>query len=196
MLSYIVRRLGYMVVVLFLVSVVCFYIINLPPGSYIETFATQLDAAGSPATQAQLDYLTIRYGLDQPLHVQYLNWIVPLVTQGDYGYSFEWQQPVWTLLADRLWLTIAVSIVSMPMRRAARGAAIGLQPLENLLRVMEHRGARIHRQRLAGGDPRIVPALPLGVADHRHMIGEDAAETGIDEPSGALMVFRGIRLAL
>lgn len=55
----------------------------------------------------------MRYGLDQPLHLQYWNWIVPLVTQGDFGYSFEWQQPVWTLVADRLWLTIIVSIVSM-----------------------------------------------------------------------------------
>ncbi|AKR55890.1 ABC transporter permease [Devosia sp. H5989] len=113
MLAYIVRRLGYMVVVLFLISVVCFYIINLPPGSFIETFATQLEAAGAPASQAQLDYLTHRYGLDQPLYIQYWNWIVPLVTSGDFGYSFEWQQPVWNLLSDRLWLTIIVSLVSM-----------------------------------------------------------------------------------
>ena len=113
MLSYIVRRIAYMLVILFLVSVVCFYIINLPPGSFIETYATQLEAAGSPATQAQLDYLTVRYGLDQPLFVQYWSWIVPLVTQGDWGYSFEWQQPVWTLVADRLWLTIIVSVISL-----------------------------------------------------------------------------------
>ena len=113
MLSYILRRLAYMVLILFLVSVVCFYIINLPPGSFIETYATQLEAAGSPATQAQLDYLTLRYGLDQPLYIQYLNWIVPLVTRGDYGYSFEWQQPVWALVSDRLWLTVIVSLVSM-----------------------------------------------------------------------------------
>jgi peptide/nickel transport system permease protein len=74
MLSYIAHRLAYMIVILVLISIVCFYIINLPPGSFIETFATQLEAAGSPASQAQLDYLTLRYGLDQPLHVQYWNW--------------------------------------------------------------------------------------------------------------------------
>lgn len=113
MLSYIVRRLGYMVIILVLISIVCFYIINLPPGSFIETFATQLEASGSPASQAQLDYLTVRYGLDQPLYLQYWSWIVPLVTQGDFGFSFEWQQPVWNLLAERLWLTIIVSVISM-----------------------------------------------------------------------------------
>ena len=113
MLGYILRRLAYMVVTLVLVSIVCFYLINLPPGSFIETFATQLEAAGSPASAAQLQYLTVRYGLDQPLFVQYLNWVVPLVTHGDFGYSFEWQQPVWVLVSERLWLTIVVSLVSI-----------------------------------------------------------------------------------
>jgi peptide/nickel transport system permease protein len=113
MLGYILRRLAYMVVTLVLVSIVCFYLINLPPGSFIETFATQLEAAGSPASAAQLQYLTVRYGLDQPLFVQYLNWIVPLVTHGDFGYSFEWQQPVWMLVSERLWLTMVVSFVSI-----------------------------------------------------------------------------------
>ena len=50
-----------------LVSVVSFYIINLPPGSWVETYAIQLDSAGSPASAAQLAYITERYGLDRPL---------------------------------------------------------------------------------------------------------------------------------
>lgn len=113
MLTYILQRLAYMVLILILVSMFCFLIINLPPGSFIETFASQLEEAGSPATAAQLDYLRERYGLNQPIYVQYWNWIVPLVTQGDYGYSFEWQQPVWNLVAERLWLTIVFSLISM-----------------------------------------------------------------------------------
>jgi peptide/nickel transport system permease protein len=113
MAGYIIKRLIYMVITLVLVSIVSFVIINLPPGSFIETYATQLEASGSPATAAQLQFLTERYGLDQPLWRQYLNWIVPLVTQGDYGYSFEWQLPVWTLISERLLLTIVVSLVAM-----------------------------------------------------------------------------------
>jgi peptide/nickel transport system permease protein len=96
-----------------LVSLVAFVIINLPPGSFIETYATQLEASGSPATAAQLAFLTERYGLDQPLWRQYLNWIVPLVTRGDFGYSFEWQQPVWDLISERLLLTVIVSLVAI-----------------------------------------------------------------------------------
>jgi len=54
-----------------------------------------------------------RYGLDQPLHIQYLRWIGPLLTEGDFGYSFEWRQPVWPLIADRLLLTVVVSLASL-----------------------------------------------------------------------------------
>ncbi len=111
--TYIAKRLVYVAIVLGLVSIVVFYIINLPPGSWIENYAAQLDASGSPADTSELDFLTTRYGLDQPLLRQYVNWIVPMVTRGDFGFSFEWQQPVWPLIADRLLLTVVVSLVSL-----------------------------------------------------------------------------------
>lgn len=113
MVGYIVRRLIYMGIVLALISVVSFYIINLPPGSWVETYAAQLDSAGNPASAAQLDYIRQRYGLDLPLHEQYWRWIVPVLTRLDFGFSFEWQQPVSTLIADRLLLTIVVSLTSL-----------------------------------------------------------------------------------
>jgi peptide/nickel transport system permease protein len=113
MASYLARRLVYMVVVLALVSVVSFYIINLPPGSWVETYAIQLDSAGSPASAAQLAYITERYGLDRPLFEQYERWIVPILSSGDFGFSFEWQQPVSALIGDRLLLTIVVSLASL-----------------------------------------------------------------------------------
>ena len=67
-------------------------------------------------------------------------------------------------------------------RGAAVGESIRLHPLEDLLRVMQHRRRRIDRQRRARGDPRVVPALGVAIADHRHVIGEDAPESGIDQP--------------
>ena len=113
MTGYIVRRLVYMFLVLALVSVVVFAIVNLPPGSWIENYAMQLASSGTLPDQSELDFLQHRYGLDQPLLEQYVHWIIPLVTQGDFGFSFEWQQPVWTLIADRLLLTIIVSLASL-----------------------------------------------------------------------------------
>ncbi|MBZ0296761.1 MAG: ABC transporter permease [Anaerolineae bacterium] len=111
--SYFLRRLGYMVIVLWLVSVLSFFIINLPPGSWIQNYAAQLEADGGVADQAELDFLRSRYGLDQPLYEQYIRWIVPLVTKGDFGQSFEWRQPVWPLIEERLFLTMVISITSI-----------------------------------------------------------------------------------
>lgn len=113
MTGYIVRRFFYMAIVLVLISIVSFYIINLPPGSWIETYAAQLDSAGNPASAAQLDYIRQRYGLDLPLHEQYLRWVLPIITNLDFGFSFEWQQPVSSLIADRLLLTVVVSLASL-----------------------------------------------------------------------------------
>lgn len=113
MIGYIARRLLYMLLTLWLVSVFSFVIIMLPPGSFIETYAMQLEAAGSPASEAQLAFLRERFGLDQPLYVRYVNWFVPLITRGDFGFSFEWQQPVWSLISERLWLTIVISLVAV-----------------------------------------------------------------------------------
>lgn len=111
--GYFLRRLLYMVIVIWLVSILSFYIINLPPGSWISNYALQLEEEGNPADQAELEFLTTRYGLDQPLHVQYVRWIVPMVTEGDFGQSFEWRQPVWSLIEERLFLTMVISICSI-----------------------------------------------------------------------------------
>jgi len=53
-----------------------------------------------------------QYGLDQPMHVQYYKWITGIF-QGNLGYSFEWNQPVRTLIGERLFLTVIVSIASL-----------------------------------------------------------------------------------
>ena len=113
MANYFIRRLLYMVIVLCLVSILSFYIINLPPGSWIENYSLELESSGDIVDQAELDFLRNRYGLDRPLHEQYVRWIVPLVTEGDFGQSFEWGQPVWPLIEERLFLTMTVSIASI-----------------------------------------------------------------------------------
>jgi len=111
--KYIAQRVVYVMIVLGLVSISVFFIINLPPGSWVENYVLELEAAGNPADRSEVEFLTQRYGLNDPLLVQYTRWIVPLVTAGDFGYSFEWRQPVWTLIADRLLLTVVVSVASL-----------------------------------------------------------------------------------
>ena len=113
MINYFIKRLIYMVIVLLLVSIASFYIVNLPPGSWIESYAIELDNSGEMVDEAELLYLTERYGLDQPIHIQYIKWIVPILFEGDFGQSFEWQKPVWSLIKERLLLTMIISFTSL-----------------------------------------------------------------------------------
>ena len=70
---------------------------------------------------------------------------------------------------------------------AAVVALVGLQALEDFLRVVQHGGGRIEREIRPRLDARAVPALGLIVTDDGHVIGENPAETGVDEPGGAIL---------
>ncbi|HEY8458485.1 MAG TPA: ABC transporter permease [Actinopolymorphaceae bacterium] len=113
MLSYIMRRLLLMVPVLFFISVVSFIIIQLPPGDYLTTLVSQLQAQGDTVDQAQLEQLTRRYGLDDPIFVQYLKWMSQILFHADFGQSFAWNKPVTELLADRLPLTVVLAVTTL-----------------------------------------------------------------------------------
>lgn len=112
MLSYIARRIFYMIVILFALSIVAFIIIQLPPGDYLSTLLANLEARGIHVDEKQFRALERRYGLDLPLYGQYLKWIGNML-KGDFGRSFSYNMQVSTLFAERLPLTITVSIFSL-----------------------------------------------------------------------------------
>ena len=113
MLTYVLRRLALMVPTVFVISVLAFVIIQLPPGSFAETYAATLDRTGDQVDSALLESLRRRYGLDQPMHMQYLIWMQGIVTRGDFGRSFEWNRPVSTLIWERLALTFVISLSAL-----------------------------------------------------------------------------------
>jgi peptide/nickel transport system permease protein len=111
MLIYIARRLLLMIPTLAIISMISFWIINLPPGNYVDSFMAQMAGQGQIPdfdTRQQLEQL---YGVNQPLYVQYWKWITRALT-GDFGQSFEWRRPVSDLIGDRLGRTIAISLAS------------------------------------------------------------------------------------
>jgi peptide/nickel transport system permease protein len=112
-LTYVLRRLALMVPTVFVISVLAFVIIQLPPGSFAETYAATLDRTGDQVDSALLESLRRRYGLDQPMHMQYLIWMQGIVTRGDFGRSFEWNRPVSTLIWERLALTFVISLSAL-----------------------------------------------------------------------------------
>jgi peptide/nickel transport system permease protein len=113
MLSYILRRLGYMVVTLFAISVMTFIIIQLPPGDYVTALVTDLSAQGVDLNATAMAALRARYGLNDPGYVHYFKWIGNILLHGDFGYSLEWHRPVADLLWDRLGLTFLLALTTL-----------------------------------------------------------------------------------
>lgn len=112
MLAFILRRLLAMIPLLFIVSVITFFIIQLPPGDFFDTMQAEIAQQGSSQDAQTFQVLRERYGLDQPLHVQYLRWIQGW-PEGDFGWSLAWNSPVWPLVRDRLAYTVLLGTFSL-----------------------------------------------------------------------------------
>jgi peptide/nickel transport system permease protein len=113
MRSYILRRILAMIPTLFLASIVAFVIIQLPPGDFATAYVSGLAANGDIVSQEALESLRQDYGLNEPVVVQYFKWMNGILTRGDYGISFEHREPVSSLIWDRIWLTMWLSLVSV-----------------------------------------------------------------------------------
>jgi peptide/nickel transport system permease protein len=112
MLAYIINRLLRMIPQVFIISVLAFVIIQLPPGDYLTEHLNALRATGVTIDEQEIVRLTKMYGLDQPLHVQYLKWIGNIITELDFGYSFQFAQPVNDILMSRLGTTFFIALLS------------------------------------------------------------------------------------
>lgn len=104
MLSYIARRLAVSIVTLLGVSLIAFSLVQLLPGDPARTIA------GLLASPEEVERVRVRMGLDQPLPVQYGQFIGNVV-QGDLGISARTRRPVSTELAVRLPKTIELAAV-------------------------------------------------------------------------------------
>ncbi|MEQ8671879.1 MAG: ABC transporter permease [Aggregatilineales bacterium] len=114
MLKYIAKRSVYMLFTVWIISILSFIIIQLPPGDYVTRLIGQLSAqTGGNMSAEYAEQLRLQYGLDQPMIVQYFKWIEGVVTQGDFGYSFLYQRDAGEIIMERLPLTMAISLGSV-----------------------------------------------------------------------------------
>ena len=109
MLRFILQRLILLPVLLFLFSVVVFILIQAPPGDFLDSYIATLASSGSSVDEAQIVALKQQFGLDQPIHVQYLRWMENIL-RGDLGLSLEYQRPNNELIGERLVLTIILAL--------------------------------------------------------------------------------------
>jgi peptide/nickel transport system permease protein len=94
-------------------SVVVFFIIQLPPGDYLTTYIAQIEAAGGKANEGQIISLRRQYGLDKSPPEQYLIWIRNIILRGDFGRSFSYDKPVTDILRDRFGYTMSISLITL-----------------------------------------------------------------------------------
>ena len=113
MLVFIVKRLLWMLPFLVAISFLSFVLIQLPPGDYVTTYIATLAASNEVVDQNTAADLRNRFGLDQPMVVQYWKWISNIALRGDFGLSFEWQQPVGDLIWERMALTLLLTLSAL-----------------------------------------------------------------------------------
>jgi peptide/nickel transport system permease protein len=108
MFAYIIRRIVYLIPVLFVLTVVVFSLVHLLPGDIIDTMMDEEDAEDIEVRFA----LTKELGLDQPIYVQYGKWIFR-VLQGDLGKSLVTRRDVTLELFDRIPATAYLAAAGM-----------------------------------------------------------------------------------
>ena len=110
-LPYLLRRLGFAAVVLWAAFTVSFVVLYLLPGDPVATMAAG-SSDGQPVTAAQLDELRHRYGLDQPLPVQYVHKLAAAL-HGDLGTSFATGQTVIGSIGQALPPTLQIALCGL-----------------------------------------------------------------------------------
>ncbi len=105
MLVYTVRRFGLAMLVAIAVSMVSFMLIRMSGDPAIAL-------AGEAASAVEIAYIRKQYGFDRPLIIQYLDW-GSRVLQGDFGESPYFNQPVTTVIGDRIGVTMTLGVCAL-----------------------------------------------------------------------------------
>jgi peptide/nickel transport system permease protein len=118
--AYIVRRLALMLVTLFGISIIIFVLLRIVPGNIVDIL---FDAAGfvDPADKANLEK---ELGLNQPIVVQYLQWIGGLL-HGDLGYSYVSEKPALQEILPRIPITARLAGLAL-LFSASIGIPLGV----------------------------------------------------------------------
>lgn len=117
MLQFLARRFLQSIPTLLLASVLIFFIISLAPGDFLTPAKLNPNIS-----KEQIENLTRNFGLDKPLWEQYLMWMKNLL-RGDFGLSFQYQQPVWDVMWPRIknsmwlvsWITVVFYALAIPI---------------------------------------------------------------------------------
>ena len=122
MVRYILKRLLQAIPLLLGIATITFFIVHLAPGDPMDMYL-------EPRFRRQIDPEVIelirqKYGLDQPIHVQYVKWLGNLA-RGDLGESFRYRRPVTSLMWERVPYTLQLAVLAL-LFDALFGIALGI----------------------------------------------------------------------
>jgi peptide/nickel transport system permease protein len=114
MAQYIMKRMLLMIPTIFIISILAFIIIQLPPGDYVSTLVANAASQGQNLDESEIQALRARYGLGDPIYIQYFKWVGGFF-RGDLGYSYSFNEPANSLIMGRLGFTLLISMASLLM---------------------------------------------------------------------------------
>lgn len=107
MRDYIIRRILIVIPLLFAISLLSFFIMQLSPGSYLDDLRMNPDISEELIRKMEADF-----GLNQNVFIQYFSWLKEIL-QGNLGESFTYRIPVAQIIGSRLFNTLLLSAAAM-----------------------------------------------------------------------------------
>ncbi len=131
LVQYIFKRVLMFIPTIFLVSILTFFVIQLPPGDFVSSHISSMLTSGEMVSEAEAQSMREDYGLDKPVAVQYVKWVKDIIwtptdssyyrinhSHHNWKYSFSYGQNVWTVIAERLGITVGITAIIMVFQYA------------------------------------------------------------------------------
>ena len=114
MWKYMARRFAYMIFTVWVITIVSFTVIQLPPGDYVTSIVSRMLSSGAKDIPPDFEAkMRDQYGMNQPVYVQYFKWIGNIILKGNFGYSFTYQRDARVMILERLPMSFALSFSSL-----------------------------------------------------------------------------------
>ena len=112
MRAYVIRRLLLLPVTVILLSIFAFGLVRLVPGSVVDARLSNTMGASAGSNPEQRAALEAHFGLDKPVHVQYVNWVEQIFT-GDFGTSWLTRESIMDTFARRMPVTAELLFLTL-----------------------------------------------------------------------------------
>ena len=112
MWKYLLRRGLYALFTVWVISMLAFAVIQLPPGDYVSDLMDDLRAQAGNVPPEWEERMREIYGLGDPFLVQYFKWMRNILLRGQFGYSFFYRRDAGEMIVERLPMSFALSLFS------------------------------------------------------------------------------------